>query len=50
MSSFEDATIPAFELSGLLIAWFPLTLVAFWFIYRDVGGWLALNDRKPMPV
>jgi uncharacterized membrane protein len=35
---------------GLLIAWLPLTLVAFWFIYRVVRGWLALNDRKPMPV
>ena len=35
---------------GILIAWLPLTLVALWFIYRVARGWLALNDRRPMPV
>ncbi len=35
---------------GLIIAWLPLGLVALWFIYRVARGWLALNDRKPMPV
>jgi uncharacterized membrane protein len=29
------------------IAWF---CVSVWFIYRVVKGWLALNDRRPMPV
>ncbi len=33
---------------GLLIAWLPLALVGFWFIYRIVRGWLALADRRPM--
>ena len=33
-----------------LVAWIPLGLVAIWFVYRVVRGWLALNDRKPMPV
>jgi len=35
---------------GIIIAWLPLTLVALWFIYRVARGWLALNDRRPMPV
>jgi uncharacterized membrane protein len=33
---------------GMLIAWLPLGLVAIWFIYRVVRGWLALRDAKPM--
>ena len=33
---------------GLIIAWLPLGLVAIWFIYRVVRGWLALADRRPM--
>jgi len=35
---------------GIIIAWLPLGFVALWFIYRVARGWLALNDRKPMPV
>jgi uncharacterized membrane protein len=35
---------------GLLLVWMPLGLVALWFIYRVVRGWLALNNRQPMPV
>ena len=33
---------------GLLIAWLPLMLVGFWFIYRIVRGWLRLMDHRPM--
>jgi uncharacterized membrane protein len=33
---------------GLLIAWLPLAIVGFWFIYRIVRGWLALKDGRPM--
>jgi uncharacterized membrane protein len=33
---------------GILIAWFPILLVGFWFIYRIVRGWMALNERRPM--
>ena len=33
---------------GILIAWLPIAIVSFWFIYRVVRGWLALNARKPM--
>lgn len=29
-----------------LLAWLVISL---WFLYRVVRGWLALNDRKPMP-
>ena len=35
---------------GLLIAWLPLMVVGFWFIYRIAKGWLRLIDRKPMDV
>lgn len=35
---------------GLVIA-VPLALVAgVWVLYRIVRGWLALSNRKPMPV
>src|SRR4051812_34196526 len=33
---------------GILIVWVPLIIVAVWFIYRVVRGWLALRDRRPM--
>jgi uncharacterized membrane protein len=32
----------------LLIAWLPLMVVGFWFIYRIASGWLRLVDRRPM--
>jgi uncharacterized membrane protein len=35
---------------GILIAWLPLGIVTVWFVYRIARGWIALNDRKPMPV
>jgi uncharacterized membrane protein len=35
---------------GILIAWLPLGILALWFIYRIARGWMALNDRRPMPV
>jgi len=34
---------------GLIIVWIPLGLLALWFIYRIARGWLALNDRRPVP-
>jgi uncharacterized membrane protein len=33
---------------GLIIAWLPLGLVAIWFIYRIVRGWMALADRREL--
>jgi uncharacterized membrane protein len=35
---------------GLLIVWLPLGLLALWFIYRIVRGWMALNNRRQMYV
>lgn len=29
-----------------MVAWFAISL---WFLYRVVRGWLALNERRPMP-
>jgi uncharacterized membrane protein len=34
---------------GIIIAWLPLGIVALWFIYRVARGWMALNDRRPVP-
>jgi uncharacterized membrane protein len=33
---------------GILIAWVPLAIVSFWFVYRIIRGWLALRDGRPM--
>ena len=35
----------------LLIApgWIAWGIISLWFLYRVLRGWLALNDRKPMP-
>src|SRR4051794_34770815 len=33
---------------GVFVVWMPLGLVALWFIYRIVRGWIALRDRRPM--
>lgn len=29
--------------------WIAWCGISIWFLYRVVRGWLALNDRKPMP-
>ena len=35
----------------LLVApgWIAWIAISIWFLYRVVRGWLALNDRRPMP-
>lgn len=35
----------------LLVApgWIAWGLISIWFLYRVVRGWMALNDRRPMP-
>ncbi len=30
--------------------WIAWGLISLWFLYRVLRGWLALNDRKPMPM
>jgi len=30
--------------------WLAWGVISIWFLYRVVRGWLALNDRKAMPV
>ena len=36
----------------LLVApgWVAWGVISLWFLYRVLRGWLALNDRRPMPV
>jgi uncharacterized membrane protein len=33
---------------GIIVAWLPIAIVGFWFIYRVVKGWLRLSNRQPM--
>jgi len=33
---------------GILIAWLPLVIVGFWFVYRTVRGWIALREGRGM--
>jgi uncharacterized membrane protein len=33
---------------GLIVALVPLFFVGFWFVYRVVRGWLALQDGRSM--
>lgn len=37
-------------LVGFAILWVGLFLLGVWAIYRIARGWLALRDRRPMPV
>ena len=41
-------TIPLWLLF-LIPGWIAWVLVSIWFLYRVIRGWLALNDRRPMP-
>jgi uncharacterized membrane protein len=29
--------------------WIAWAVISLWFLYRVLRGWLALNDRRPMP-
>jgi len=42
-------TIPLWLLL-VLPGWIAWGVISIWFLYRVMRGWLALNDRKPMPV
>jgi uncharacterized membrane protein len=41
-------TIPLWLLL-LAPGWIAWVAISIWFLYRVVRGWLALNDRRPMP-
>ena len=40
-------TIPLWLL--VIPGWIAWGLISIWFLYRVIRGWLALNDRRPMP-
>ena len=42
-------TIPLWLLF-VIPGWIAWIAISVWFLYRVVRGWLALNDRKPMPM
>ena len=41
-------TIPLWLLL-VVPGWIAWCVISIWFLYRVVRGWLALNDRRPMP-
>ncbi|WP_423594469.1 DUF4870 family protein [Roseateles sp. MS654] len=41
-------TIPLWFLF-VLPGWIAWCGISIWFLYRIVRGWLAMNDRRPMP-
>jgi uncharacterized membrane protein len=42
-------TIPLWFLF-VIPGWIAWGIISIWFLYRVVRGWLALNDRRPMPI
>lgn len=38
------------SLAGIIIYWLPMAVVGVWIGYRVIRGWLALIDKRPMPV
>ena len=42
-------TIPLWMLF-LVPGWIAWVAISIWFLYRVVRGWLALSDRRPMPL
>jgi uncharacterized membrane protein len=44
------AVIPAITIIGLPIAWGMWIGTGLWVIYRIARGWVALVDRRPMPL
>lgn len=41
-------TIPLWFLF-VIPGWIAWCAISIWFLYRIVRGWLAMNDRRPMP-
>jgi uncharacterized membrane protein len=44
------AVIPAITIIGLPLAWGMWIGTGLWVIYRIARGWVALVDRRPMPL
>ena len=42
-------TIPLWVLF-VLPGWVAWAAISIWFLYRVVRGWLAISDRRPMPL
>ena len=41
-------TVLVLTVVGIVIAWVPFTVLAFWYFYRVIKGWLRLNDGRPV--
>jgi uncharacterized membrane protein len=49
MVLYGIAWVLVFTIILIPVAWVMFGVVSIWFLYRVARGWLALNDRKPMP-
>jgi len=39
-------TVLVLTVVGVVIAWVPFTVLALWYFYRVIKGWLRLNDGR----
>lgn len=37
-------------LVGIPLAWLLILIAGLWVLYRVIRGWLALSDRRPLPI
>jgi uncharacterized membrane protein len=44
------AALLVFTIIGIPFAWLILLALGIWLLYRVIRGWLALFDKRPMPV
>jgi uncharacterized membrane protein len=44
------ALLLVITLIGIPLAWMLVIVVGLWVLYRLIRGWMALLERKPMPV
>lgn len=44
------AAVLMFTIIGIPFAWLILLVLGIWLLYRVIRGWLALLDKRPMPL
>jgi len=44
------AALLALTVVGIPFAWLVLAAVGLWVLYRIIRGWIALAERRPMPL
>jgi uncharacterized membrane protein len=44
------ATVLALTIIGIPVAWLIIAVLGLWLLYRVIRGWLALVDRRDLPL